>query len=219
MAGFPNSPRILKGGIVLVDPETAQVLRIIALQYNSDAVTRTLQLQAAGGEDGNRSEAMRFKGPAIETFKLDAEIDAADQLEFPDQHRAVVEHGIQPHLAAMEALAYPSSGQLANLDRQASSGILEIAPMEAPLALFVWGKSRVVPVRLTDFSITEEAFDPALNPIRAKVSLGLRVLSVDDLGFAHKGGSLFMAYLQTKEQLAAKAPGGTLATLGIGGIG
>jgi hypothetical protein len=219
MAGFSNSPRLLKGGIVLIDATTAQVLRVIALQYNSDSVTRTLQLQTAGGEGGDRSEALRFKGPAIETFKLEAEIDAADQLEFPDQHRGVVEHGIGPHLAAIEALAYPSSNQLANLDRQASSGILEIAPMEAPLALFVWGKSRIVPFRLSDLNIIEEAFDPALNPIRAKVSLGLRVLSVDDLGFAHKGGSLFMAYLQAKEQLAAKAPAGTLATLGIGGIG
>jgi Contractile injection system tube protein len=218
MSGFPGSPRVLKGGIVLVDPESGRVLRIIALQYNSDSITRSLQVQAAGGEGGNRSEPMRFKGPAIETFKLDAEIDAADQLEFPDEHRAAVEHGIQPQLAAMEALAYPSSEQLADVDRQAGSGTLEIAPMEAPLALFVWGRSRIVPVRLTDFSITEEAFDPALNPIRAKVSLGLRVLSVDDLGFAHKGGSLFMAYLQSREQLAAKAPGGTLATLGIGGI-
>jgi hypothetical protein len=90
--------------------------------------------------------------------------------------------------------------------------------MEAPLALFVWSKSRVVPVRVTDLSITEEAFDPALNPIRAKVSLGLRVLSVDDLGFAHKGGSLFMAYLRTKESLATKAQPGTFATLGISGI-
>jgi hypothetical protein len=212
------SPRVLKGGIVLVDAASGRVLRIIALQYNSDSITRSLQVQAAGGEGGHRSEPMRFKGPAIETFKLDAEIDAADQLEFPDEHRAAVEHGIQPQLAAMEALAYPSSEQLANVDRQAASGTLEIAPMEAPLALFVWGRSRIVPVRLTDFSITEEAFDPALNPIRAKVSLGLRVLSVDDLGFAHKGGSLFMAYLQSREQLAAKAPGGTLATLGIGGI-
>ena len=76
--------------------------------------------------------------------------------------------------------------------------------MEAPLTLFVWSKNRIVPVRITDFSITEEAFDPALNPIRAKVSLGMRVLSVDDLGFDHKGGSLFMTYLQQKEQLAAR---------------
>lgn len=90
--------------------------------------------------------------------------------------------------------------------------------METPLALFVWSKSRVVPVRVTDFSVTEEAFDPSLNPLRAKVSIGLRVLSVDDLGFAHKGGGLFMTYLQTKESLAAKVAAGTFATLGIGGI-
>jgi hypothetical protein len=84
--------------------------------------------------------------------------------------------------------------------------------------LFVWSKNRIVPVRVTDFSVTEEAFDPALNPIRAKVSLGMRVLSVDDLGFQHKGGSLFMSYLQIKERLAAKVAGGSFGTLGIGGI-
>ncbi len=161
---------------------------------------------------------MRFKGPAVETIKLEAEIDAADQLEFPDQHRATVEHGIQPQLAVLESLAHPSSAQLLRADSQSSSGMLEIAPMEAPLLLFVWSKSRIVPVRLTDFSITEEAFDPALNPLRAKVSLGLRVLSVDDLGFAHKGGGLFMSYLQSKERLAGKVQPVSFATLGIGGI-
>lgn len=219
MTTFPGSPKVLKGGIVLIDAESARVLRIISLQYNPESLSRTLQIQTAGGEGDNGSEPMRFKGPAVETIKLDAEIDAADQLEFPDQHRAVVEHGIQPQLAVLESLAHPTSAQLIEVDRQSSTGTLEIAPMEAPLMLFVWSKSRIVPVRLTDFSITEEAFDPALNPIRAKVSLGLRVLSVDDLGFAHKGGSLFMAYLQTKERLAAKARAGSFATLGIGGIG
>ena len=137
----------------------------------------------------------------------------------PIQNAATVERGIQPQLAVLESLANPTSAQLLRVDSEASSGTLEIAPMEAPLTLFVWSKSRIVPVRLTDFSITEEAFDPALNPIRAKVSLGLRVLSVDDLGFSSKGGSLFMSYLQTKEQLAAKAQAGSFAALGIGGIG
>jgi Contractile injection system tube protein len=215
----PNSPRLLKGGLVLIDPESARVLRIISLQYNPDSLSRSLQVQAGGGEGSNRSEPMRFKGPAVETIKLEAEIDATDQLEFPDQNRVTVEHGIQPQLAVLESLAHPSSAQLRRVDAQASSGTLEIAPMEAPLILFVWSKSRIVPVRLTDFSITEEAFDPALNPIRAKVSVGLRVLSVDDLGFRHKGGILFMSYLQAKERLAAKAPAGGFASLGIGGIG
>lgn len=218
MTTFPNSPKILKGGIVLIDPTSARVQRIISLQYNPDSLTRTLQVQSTGGEEGNRSEPMRFTGPAVETFKLDAEIDAVDQLEFPDQHRAVVESGIQPQLAMLESLVYPTSGQLLDRNAMSQSGTLEIAPMEAPLTLFIWSKQRIVPVRVTDFSITEEAFDPSLNPIRAKVSIGLRVLSVDDLGFAHKGGSLFMSYLQAKERLAGKAKAGSFSTLGIGGL-
>jgi hypothetical protein len=76
----------------------------------------------------------------------------------------------------------------------------------------------VVPVRLTDFSVTEEAFDPSLNPIRAKVSLGLRVLSVDDLGFAHPGGRMFMTYLGNKQQLASQAAKAAISVLGLGGL-
>ena len=218
MTGHSNSPRVIKGGLVLLEPAGSRVQQVIPLQYNPDTLTRTLQVQAAGGEARNRSEAMRFKGPAIETLRLEAEIDATDQLEFPRQHQAVLAHGIQPHLAALELLAHPSSGQLIDRNTQAASGTLEIAPIEAPLLLFVWGPSRVVPVRLTEFSITEEAFDPLLNPIRAKVGLGLRVLTVDDLGFAHRGGSLFMTYLQTKERLAAALPAGALSALGLGGL-
>lgn len=219
MSGYSNSPKLLKAGIVLIDPESAQVRRIITLQYNPDSLSRSFQAQAFSSESGaDRSEAMRLKGPAVESYKLEAEIDAADQLEFPEQHAATVEHGIQPQLAALELLLYPSSSQLNSNNSLANSGTLEIVPMETPLALFVWSKTRIVPVRLTDFSITEEAFDPLLNPLRAKVSLGLRVLSVDDLGFAHKGGGLFMTYLQTKENLAAKVASGSFGTLGIGGI-
>lgn len=216
---FPNSPKLLKAGIVLINPESAQMQRIISLQYNPDSLSRSFQAQAFSSESGaDRSEAMRLKGPAVESYKLEAEIDAADQLEFPEQHAATVEHGIQPQLAALELLLYPSSGQLKSNNSLANSGTLEIVPMETPLTLFVWSKTRIVPVRLTDFSITEEAFDPLLNPLRAKVSLGLRVLSVDDLGFAHKGGGLFMTYLQTKENLAAKVASGSFGALGIGGI-
>jgi hypothetical protein len=219
MTTFPNSPKTLKGGLVLIDPESAKVQRIISLQYNPEKLTRSLEVQTTGGEGGNRSEPMRFKGPAVETIRLEADIDAADQLEFPDQNRTTVENGIQPQLAVLEALAHPTSDQLLDVNRQLNTGTLEIAPMEAPLMLFVWSKSRIAPVRLTEFSISEEAFDPSLNPIVAKVTLGLRVLSVDDLGFAHKGGSLFMSYLKAKEQLAGKAQAASFASLGIGGIG
>ncbi len=215
MSSFPNSPRLLKGGLVLLDPTSGAVQRIIVLQYNPDSLSRTLQVKGVGGEGGDRSEALRLTGPPVETIKLEAEIDATDQLEFPDQNPLAPQYGIQPLLAALETVVYPTSSQLQANNALAQAGTLEIVPMEAPLALFVWSKHRIVPVRVTDFSITEEAFDPALNPIRAKVSLGLRVLSVDDVGFTHKGGSLYLAYQQQKETLAALNQAGSLNALGI----
>lgn len=219
MTTFPNSPKLIKGGLVLIDAETARVLRIISLQYNADTLTRKLQAQESGGEGGNRVEPTRFKGPAVETITFEDEIDATDQLEFPDQNPNAGEFGIQPQLALLESLVYPTGAQLQSVDSQASSGTLEISPMLAPLVIFVWGKNRILPVKVSDLSITEEAFDPALSPIRAKVSFSLRVLSVDDLGYRSKGGSLFMTYLHGKERLASKVQPVSFSTLGIGGIG
>ncbi len=215
MTNFPNSPRLLKGGIVLVDPDNATPLRIITLQYNPETLSRSLQPQAVK-EGGDRSEATRLTGPPVETIKFDATIDATDQLEFPDQNPDAVQIGIQPQLSALETIVYPFSQQLFANNRSAGRGMLEILPMIAPLPLFVWSKKRVVPVRITDFSITEEAFDTALNPIRAKVSIGLRVLSVTDLGF-NKSGNLFMTYQQNKEQMASLVHG-ALSLMGLGGI-
>jgi hypothetical protein len=94
---------------------------------------------------------------------------------------------------------------------------IEILPLEAPLTVFVWGRNRIVPVRITELSVTEEAFDTSLNPTRAKVSLGMRVLTVDDVGFQHRGGALYLLYQQGKETFA-QGPSGPLTTLGITAI-
>src|SRR5688572_1611707 len=135
MSTFPNSPRLIKGGLVLVDAASGQVQRVISLQYNPDTLSRTLQVQSYAGEGQDRSEALRLKGPPVETIKLDAEIDVTDQLEFPDQNRAIAEAGLHPQLAALETLVYPSSGVLLANNALAASGTLEIAPMETPLVL------------------------------------------------------------------------------------
>ena len=213
----PLAPRLLKGGLVQLDPASGRVLRVIALQYNPDSLTRTLAVQAVG-ETGDRSTALRLKGAAVETIKLEAEIDATERLSDPQANPETVALGIHPELAALEELVEPRAGDLQANDALASAGVLEVLPLEAPLTLFVWSKQRVVPVRVTDLSVTEEAFDISLNPIRAKVSISLRVLSVDDLGFAHRGGTLFMAYLRNKEALAAVATQVQLSTLGVEGL-
>jgi hypothetical protein len=191
VSAVPASPRLLKGGVALLDPDNGTVQQILSLQYNPDTLTRSFKIKGVGAESGDHIEALRLTGPPSETIKVEAEIDATDQLEIA-------------HL-------------LANNTR-AASGSLEIVPAQTFLTVFIFGPRRIVPVRITEFSITEEAFDPSLNPIRAKVSLGMTVLTVDDLGFDQKGGGLFLAYLQAKEQLAAQNRGGTLDTLGIGGI-
>jgi len=200
-----------------MDPDTSVVLSVIPLQYNPDSLSRTLQIQSMpAATDGVRVDALRLRGPAVETIKVETEMDATDQLEFPDQFPLAVKYGLHPQLAQLEMLVNPTVETLLADDSMANAGTLEIVPLEQPLTLFVWSSSRVIPVRITEFSITEEAFDPNLNPIRAKVSLGMRVLSVDDLGFEHPGGRMFMSYLTTKESLASQVASPALTTLGLG---
>lgn len=202
-----------------MDPDTTALQSVIALQYNPDTLTRTLQIQAIqGAQDGTRVDALRLRGPAVETIKIEIELDATDQLEFPNKNPIAVQFGLQPQLAQLEMLINPTVETLISDDNLANSGQLEIIPLEQPLTLFVWSKSRVVPVRITEFSITEEAFDTNLNPIRAKVSLGFRVLNIDDLGFSHPGGRMFLTYLTNKQQLASKAGSAAISVLGLGGL-
>lgn len=212
-----NTPRLRKGGLALLDPDTGSVVRLIALQYNPDTVTRTLQPQVSGGDQAERGEAVRLKGPPVETIKVEVEIDATDYLEKPEQNQATVQHGLQPQLAALEMILYPSSATLLENDALARAGTLEIVPMVAPLVVFIWNEL-VVPVKITDFSITEEAFDENLNPTRAKVSLGMRVLNVNDIGFSGRAGGLYLAYQRQKERLAGLNRAGTLSDFGLASL-
>lgn len=209
MSTFTAAPRVLKAGLILLDPDTHALQRVIVLQYNPDTLSRTLQVKGTA-EGSERSQVLRLVAPPTEEIKLDAEIDAADQLEAGDA--TVQDVGLSALLASLETTIYPSMMQLRDNEALSSRGTLEIAPMESALMLFVWSRRRIMPVRVTSMSITEEAFDPDLNPIRAKVSLGLRVLTVHDLGFAR--GSLYLAYQQEKERLASVIGSGLLSALG-----
>lgn len=199
MTTFPRSPRLLKGAIVGFDILNP-VASVIVFQYNPDTLTRSLQAQTSGGESGDRSEALRLKGPPIETIKLDVELDATDQLEKSES--AATSMGVHPQLAALEMLLYPKSALVIANTILLAVGTIEVMPPMAPFTLFIWGPKRILPVRLTDFSITEEAYDTTLNPIRAKAALGLRVLNYNDLPLLHPGYGLFLAHQVVKETMA-----------------
>jgi hypothetical protein len=193
----------MKGALIGLDPVNP-LASVIVFQYNPEKLTRTLTARATtpAGDGGGVAvgDAMRIAGPPVETLKLDVVLDATDQLETADAQATML--GIHPQLAALEMMLYPKSALVIANEALMLAGTIEIVAPEAPLAVLVWGPKRVLPVRITEFSITEEMFDPQLNPIHAQVSLGLRVLTYHDLGLLSVGGGLFMAHQLAKEALA-----------------
>lgn len=199
MSPVARGERVRRGAVVRLDPFST-VPAVIVFQYNPSTVQRSLVPQRpAAGTD--RTEALRLSGPPQETVQIDVEIDAADQLDGGTGTSA----GIHPQLASLEALLYPPiSAVLANavLER---AGVVEILPPTGPMTLFVWGVKRVVPVRLASYQVREDAHDRNLNPVRATVSLGLQVLTYEDLPAASLGSALFIAHQVAKEALATAA--------------
>jgi hypothetical protein len=208
----PIGPRVLKGALVGVDPLNP-LASVVVFQYNPDTMTRRLEPRSVSAE-GDRGEAFRLTGPPKETITLSIEIDAADQLE--QGHPIATTLGIYPTLAALEMLLYPKSATVIANTVLSLIGTIEVIPVEAPMTLFVWGPQRVLPVRLTSFSITEEAHDPLLNPIRAKVELSLAVLSYFDLPLTSPGQALFLVHHIAKEIMATTNVFNNVQNVGAG---
>ena len=199
MTASPLSPRLLKGALVSVDL-ASPIPTVIVFQYNPETLTRSLRARGMQGE-GAKGDAMRLNGAPEETIKIDIEIDATDHLEQDGAIAKVV--GIYPQLSALEMLVYPKSALVIANTVLLAGGLIEVAPPLGPFTLFIWGVNRILPVRVEEFSITEDAHDTALNPIRAKVSLGLRVLTYNDLSITSPGYYMFLAHQVVKETMAA----------------
>jgi hypothetical protein len=204
---FPRSPKLLKGGLVVfASTKQGPPPTVIAFQYNPEQLTRALAHRAAPADPSSvgaaREESFRVLGPPVETINLSVVLNATDQLEHPEQNAAVAKNGLHPALAALELLLYPPSTQVSLNRTLAGGGSVQICPADLPFTMLVWGKSRVVPVRLADFSVTEEAFDTALNPIQAKVDLRMTVLTYMELKEDTVGFGAYIAYQAQKESLA-----------------
>jgi hypothetical protein len=134
-----------------------------------------------------------------ETFSLVLELDATDALEHPETHPVAVATGVADRLAAIEMLLYPPGDSLlggllgsvsgsvsfsaGGLSVGGSAGVdsEQLKRKDAPIVLFFWGPGRIVPVRITALSIEEQQYSPLLYPTRAKATIGIRVLDLDDL--------------------------------------
>ena len=199
MTTLSRSPKLTKGAIVGFDMFNP-VASVIIFQYNPSRLSRQVQARTAGS-DASPQETLRLAGAPQETITLnEVMLDATDQLEQSDPIAASM--GVYPQLSALEILLYPKSAAVIANTALMLAGTIEIVQPAAPFTLFIWGLKRVLPVRLSGFSITEEQFDPDLNPITAKLNLTLNVLSTNDFSVTHPGYYTFLTHQVVKETMA-----------------
>ena len=211
-AESPLRPNLQKGALAVYATQTpGSTPLVIAFQFNPETMKRTLAHRtppapAQGASGTAREDVLRVAGPPVETISMTVDMHAADQLAEPDlpQNAPVAEDGLHPALAALELLMYPPTLTASSIEQQAASGKVQVSPADLPLVLLVWGKSRVVPVKVTGFAISEEAFDTRLNPVAAKVELTMQVLTYLEFSDSSIGRDAFIAYQKAKETLSQK---------------
>lgn len=213
--GEPTSrPRVVKGALLVYYSQAPGTTpsRQIVFQYNPDGLRRAFATRApakdATTSGASKESVLSVPGPPVETITLTVDLDAADQLDDPARHDAVTADGLYGALAALELLLYPASAMISQLEQQADQGAVQVKPADTPLVVLSWGRSRAVPVQLASLNITEELHDPLLNPIRAKVELGLKVLTYMEFTRESVGRDTFIAYQKRKEELAQRWVGG-----------
>lgn len=222
---FPRSPRLIKGAFVEFSERfLGPIPNIIIFQYNPTTLSRSLtpwtpqSEEGEGGDSGGAGAATRRAVGTVqpfdpaETFTVKLLFDATDELETEDPISLI--SGVADRLSAIELLLYPQedsllggllTGTVSALGGSISFSVSEAKRGTVPITLFVWGPGRIVPVRLTSFTVEEEAFSPILYPIRAQVSVGLRILHPDELEnhpneFARELAKMAFTFTRTQKQ-------------------
>ena len=200
MSSFPRSPRLLKGAIARIDT-AGSMPKFIMFQYNPDTISRTLTPKYNTSNDSN-VENFRLGGVPDEEITVSIEFDATDHLEHPEVNPVTALLGVNPQLSALETLVYPASEQVISNTTLAESGTMEIAAASCPVTLFVFGVSKILPVKIKSYTIEEQAYDTKLNPILAKVTLKMSVLTYSSLQQSQLAYSLYQVNHVGKEVMA-----------------
>lgn len=159
------------------------------IEFPFNPATLSRELQAVSS-DGSPAEPR-------EMISFTILLDASDGLANRDP--VTMELGVLPLLSALEVLLYsPPPGE--------------------PLLVFVWGPRRVLPVRISSLSVSEQLFDSKLNPIQVQIAVTLQSLKSVDLPEGSQGRRLWDTHLQVIEQLSLQIRAGKLSDLGLDGI-
>ncbi|MEN0064238.1 MAG: hypothetical protein AAGA48_18955 [Myxococcota bacterium] len=183
--------------------------KAIPFQYNPESIEQTVQTGPAADDGG---ESLRLAGPPKTTITLTAELLAWHPSLDSSAEKAAAKHGVGHQIAALESLLFPTYAEMDRERSLAERGLVEVVPGEHLLALLVWAEDRIVPVKVTSLSVTEDRFDDQLRPVHATAQLSLQVLTVADLGFDHPGGRVASRYHRRLERVARDGTLGPLAT-------
>jgi hypothetical protein len=208
MSEFPGRPHLQKGALLVYDSQDPGTppSRQINFQYNPETLKRSFATRSPPKDPTKSTQAqedvLSVPGPPVETITLTVELDATDQLDDPQHADDINDNGLHGAIAALELLLYPATALVSQIEQQADAGEVQVHPGDTPLVILAWGKSRVVPVQLSSLSVSEELFDPMLNPLSAKIELGLKVLTYMEFTKASVGRDTFIAFQKRKEELA-----------------
>jgi hypothetical protein len=222
----------LKGALISFLPAGGLGLpslpNVIVFQINPETMTHAWTEPVAPPPPSEAKAAVNplaVTGVPGETFSftlmLDSDLQISDVATDPPGAALALASGVSSRLSALELLQFPTplpdsglQGQVSAAVSAAASGPTSAAttpqavPLsQVPVVLFAWGPLRIVPVRVTAFSVSEKLYDNRLNPTHVEAQITLTVLTPDVLqavkGPIAKIGGTAYAYMQNVRQVQA----------------
>jgi hypothetical protein len=201
VSGLSNRPRLLKGALVDSNLFSFPPL-VVPFQFNPEQLTRrrSVRIQTPPSRAGREETTPETEGmgeaqttqTVPETISMDIRLDASDALESGDPIAA--EFGVLPALSALELMITPRSDQF-------FGGLLGLSTdfgfgdrKSIPVLIFVWGRQRLYPVRLTELNIQEVEYNPNLTPTRVIVGASVQVIA---------GANPFHRFTEAQRELLA----------------
>jgi hypothetical protein len=198
--------KFIKGALVeFMETFLLPLPNVIIFQFNPETMTHTwTQPQAADGSgSGGDANPLAVRGVPGESFSFTVMLDSNESIadNNPISGSLAEVSGVYSRLAALEMLQYPTGGSGGGLLGSVSASVSvgggglflggsasaavkrSIPQSQVPTVLFVWGPGRIVPVRVTNLTVTEKLYDSLLNPIHAEAQLGLQVLTPEELKY------------------------------------
>jgi hypothetical protein len=168
---------------------------VIIFQYNPESIRHDWKASqtSAKAVAWKPYNPLAIRGSPQENFAFTLIMDSSEQIaDGTVGKKLAIASGIQPRLAALELLLFPTAAPGGGLIGTVSAAFgishgakkTNVPAATLPMVLLVWGPGRIVPVRVARLSVTEKLYDAILlNPTHAEAEIELAVLTKEELPF------------------------------------